>query len=150
MSVRETVRDIFDRYKGLLAAITTTATVSYFVAVYASAPAEKKADAAAQALLEVAKTQTALAETQKALGEKVARQDGRFEGLLATLNLDPAQLAHLKALPRQPKRLPSDSTKLLCGQTWISATANLDTILVVTITDSCKVSTWQVYPEAKR
>jgi len=134
-------------YKELLAAIAVMAGVSAYVARGVASEAVKKADATAQALLEVAKTQTALAETQQQLGLKRAEDKGRLDALLASLNLNPDDLARLQALPQSPRRLPKDTTRLACGQMWLTSNAARDTILLCVINDSCKLLTYPIYPQ---
>jgi hypothetical protein len=136
---------------GIIVAVATVAgAVGGFVARGIAGEAEKKADVTAQTLLEVSRAVTAVAQTQQSLGERIAEQKGTVNGLLATLNLDPAKLAALKALPRSPKRMPTDSTRIMCGQTWLAANARLDTLILFSITDSCKVKAYLVYPETRR
>jgi len=137
-------------YKELIAGLVVIAGISAWVARGIASEAEKKADATAQALLEVAKTQTALAQTQQQLGLKVEKQEGRMDALLASLSLSAANIKALQAMPRSPKLLPNDSTKIACGQSWLKSNATMDTIVMVVVTESCKVAVYPVYPEATR
>lgn len=137
-------------YKELLAGLVVIGAISAWVAKGIAEDAGRKADATAQALQAVAETQKVLAETQQAIGIKVATQEGKVDALLASLNLAPDRLAALQALPRAPRLSPTDSNKVLCGQTWLQATRNFDTLLMVVIDKACKAKVYPIYPPVNK
>lgn len=137
-------------YKELIAGLVVIGAISAWVAKGIAEDAGKKADATAAALQAVAETQKVLAETQQAMGIKVATQEGRVDALLASLNLAPDRLAALQALPRAPRLSPNDSSKVMCGQTWLQATRNMDTLLMIVIDKACKAKVYPIYPPADK
>ncbi len=141
-----TFKETFEKYRGVVAAIAVTALVSGWVAHTIAKDAEEKADRAIKALDAVAATQLQLAETQNLLAQDVARQRGTVEGVLAGLDLTPKRLELYLRLPRTPALMTTDSSKVVCGQTWLYATEDVDTIMIFTLDDSCKVGAFLVHP----
>lgn len=137
------LREILDEYKVLIGAVVATATVSAFVASGIAGEAKSQAESNASALEAVAKTQALLAETQQQIQQQAARESGKLESLLATLDLRPQAVRYIMNLPREPEL--DSAGRLHCPQAWLEASPVLDTVILWMVSDSCQVNAKMVY-----